>query len=118
MTYLETFFKIELIASTLLILVLLFLGITKKDKILSETGLNRLRGNWATFKEIFYLSFAIMVMLILLLALEFVEVWQNEVLHSLYHMEIEVVKISLVTVLFVVNFLNLRLVFLLIGGEK
>ncbi len=118
MTYLETFFEIELIASTLLILVLLFLGITEKDKILSETALNRLKGNWGKFKEIFYLALGVMVMLILILALEFVEVWRNEVLHTIYPMEIEVVKISLVTVLLVMNFLNLRLVLLLVGGEK
>jgi hypothetical protein len=118
MTYLETFFEIELISSALLIMVLLFVGITKKEKILSDTALNRLKGNWGTFKTIFYFAFVGMVMFLFLLTLEFVEVGRGAILHTLYPMEIELIKVFLVTVLIVMNVLNLRLVLLLVGGGE
>lgn len=118
MTYLEAFFRIELVTLLVLILVLLIIGITKKEKILSETALSRLKMNWGTFKQIFTLALVAMVIFIAELAIEFIEAWRHVEFHSVYPLETQLIQVSLVTVLLVINILNLKLVLLLVGSGE
>jgi hypothetical protein len=99
-------------------MVLIFVGIIKKDKILSDTALNRLKINQGSLKQIFYLGLVAMAIFIVDLSTEFIEVWRQVSFHTLYPGITEMVKVSLVTVIIIMNILNLKLVFLLVrSGE-
>lgn len=115
---LDVFFKIELVASTFLIIVLLFLGVTKKERILSETGLSRFKLNWSKFRAAFYLGVIAMLLFLILLGIELIELGTNQPLRSLYPLETEWIKISLAVVLFLLNLINLYIVLVLTGGRK
>ena len=115
---LDAFFKIELVASTFLIIVLLVLGVTKKERILSETGLSRFKLNWRKFRAAFYLGFIAMFLFLILLGIELIELGTNMPFHSLYPLETEWIKISMVAVLFLVNLINLYIVLVLTGGRE
>ncbi|MFQ5800227.1 MAG: hypothetical protein ACE5HH_00725 [Candidatus Hydrothermarchaeales archaeon] len=115
---LSTFFKVELIASTILIVVLLAIGIRKKERILSDATISKFKLHWSKFKGAFYLGLLAMVLFLALLATEMIEASRGMAFRSLYPLEAEWIKVSLVFVLFFVNLINLYILLVLVGGGE
>jgi hypothetical protein len=115
---LTTFFRVELIASTLLIILLLILGVVKRKELLSDAAASKLRLQWSKFTIVFYLGLVAMVLFLILLATEIVEAGTGAVFRSLYPVQTEWIKVSLVFVLFFVNLTNLYILLKLVGGGE
>jgi hypothetical protein len=115
---LGTIFKIELLISTALILVLLILGVIKKDRLLSETAISRLRQNWSKFQTTFYLGILIMIFFMVLIFIELIEAESGAVTHTRFPIQTEVIKVAFISVLIVQNLVNLSIVRMLVGGEE
>jgi len=114
---LNTLFRIELIASTLLIAILLILGVVRKAEILSDTALERLRAEWRRFKMAFYIGLVSMVLFLGLLSLEMLEATRGAELRSLHPLATEYLKLTLLLSLFIVNIINLSIVLSITGGS-
>ncbi len=116
--YISTIFKIELVFLTFLLINLIIFAITKKDMILSDTAVGRLKDNWPKFRITFILALLAMFFFFILVIIELLEVETGNSLRSIYTIEVEIVKVAIVTTLIMVGLLNLVIVKDLIGGGK
>lgn len=102
--------KIELVVSTTLILVLFLLGVMKKDMILSDTAINRLKKNWLRFRIAFFSGFLVMILFLALLTIETIEVETGVPFRSLYPHVSSWLKVGMVFFLVLANIINLQIV--------
>ncbi len=118
MSSLDTFFRIEVLASTVVVVALLMAALSKKDLIISDTGLQRLNRRWTTVKTVFFLGLLPAVLYMGLLSTEMIESAREVTLRSAYPVVTEWLKASLVFSLLAMNLITLRLVLEITGGGK
>lgn len=116
--FLGTIFKIELLISTVLIIILLILGVIKKERLRSETAITRLKQNWSRFQSSFYLGILIMIIFMGLIFIELIEVESGAITHTRFPIQTEIIKVALLSVLIIQNLVNLSIVRMLVGGEE
>jgi hypothetical protein len=115
---LNTLFKFELLISSALIIVLIFLGITKRDKIISQTGISRVTAHWTEFKITFTIGFIGMFAFLVLILAELIEVEKGFAFRTLYPIQIEWISFTLIFLVLAVNILTLHIVLGLTRGGK
>jgi hypothetical protein len=115
---LSTLFKFELLISTALIIILLFLGITKREKIISETAISRVKNHWMEFKITFAVGFIGMFTFLVLILLELIEVEKRASFRTLYPKQMEWISFTLVLLILTLNLISLHVVLGITGGGK
>ncbi|RMF91225.1 MAG: hypothetical protein D6733_01735 [Methanobacteriota archaeon] len=114
----SAFFKLELIASTILILVLLAIGVGKKERVLSDAAISGLKGHWRMFQLAFSLGLIAMLLFLALLTTEMLEAGRGAAFRSIYGLQAGWLKVSMVFALFVLNLVNLYVLITITGGGK
>jgi hypothetical protein len=115
---LSPFIKFELLISTILIMILLIVGISKKEKILSDTAISRVKAKWFEFKVAFYLGLLGLIFFLMLLLTEIIEVEREVVIRSSFSGGTDLLILTILLCMILVNGLGLHIVFFLTGGGE
>lgn len=110
MVYLTEIFKFELILSTLLLILLIFLGIYKKDSIVSEEGLEKLNIEYNKFRDIYFLGVIVIGLFLALLIVETTERIEGVPIRSSYPFFTELLKVAMISTIIVITLVNLYVI--------
>lgn len=117
MVYLENILEVGLIASTIVIVLLIVLSFVKKDEILSDSALAKLKAHYDVFKFVFPVAVLGLGLFLLVLYTEVLAWFRDLPLGSVYPNASQIALTSLSLVVLTVSLLNLYIVMKLLESD-
>ncbi len=118
MVHLLDILEVELIASTIVIIVLLVLSVVKKDEMLSDSALAKLRLHYGLFKFVFALSIVGVGLFLFVLYDEALAWHRGFPGQRTYSSAVEMVLVSLSFIALLVSLLNMYLVARILEADR